>query len=85
MKYWFIIDDETRARADIDIECLPERTDREQAYNMALTVWNRKTKHEQKACDSLYIGYAEPAEESDERHIFPDFDTMINIEYIKEG
>lgn len=84
MKYWFIIDDETKRHSEVYTECLPEGTTEEQALDRAVAVWERKTKTEQSACDQLYIGYAEPDEESDERRIFPDYDTMTDIRFIKQ-
>lgn len=80
MKYWFIIDDETRARSEVYAERLPEGTTRDQAMDKALVIWDRKTRSEQTRCDQLYIGCAEPDEGID----CPDYDTMTDIEYIKQ-
>lgn len=84
MKYWFIIDDETRARSEVYAERLPEGSTREQAMDKALVIWDRKTPSEQARCDQLYIGCAEPDENSNDRVIIPDYDTMTDIEYVKQ-
>lgn len=84
MKYWFIFDDETTRHSEVYIDRLPEGSTREDAINRAMTIWERMTTNEQRDCDQLYIGYAEPDEESDERHIYPDYNTMTDIEYIKK-
>lgn len=84
MKYWFIIDDESKRHSEVYIESLPEGSTREDAIDRAMTIWERMTANEQRDCDQLYIGCAEQDEDSDERHIFPDYNTMTEIEYIKK-
>lgn len=83
MKYWFIIDDETKRHSEVYIDSLPEGSTREDAINKAMTIWERKTANEQRDCDQLCIGYAEP-DYSAEHGIFPDYNTMTDIKYIKK-
>ena len=84
MKYWFIIDDETMTRGNVFADCMPSYSTREDAIDRATTIWERMTRRERINCDQLYIGYAEPDEDSDERDIYPDYNTMTDIEYIKK-